>query len=207
MTPDLKGLYAITPDPCPDDLDERLDAALAGGARIIQLRRKSATGEQRLSEARALVSRCRHAGALAIVNDDAALAAASGAHGVHLGRDDGSIAAARALLGPEAIIGVSCYDQIELARQAEASGADYLAFGSFYTSSTKPQAARAPIELLRRAKRELHRPLVAIGGITPENGAALVEAGADMLAVIDALFGVADVAQRAEAFARLFPQD
>ena len=150
------------------------------------------------------MSLCHAAGALFVVNDDVELAAAIGADGVHVGRDDAAVAQARARLGPYRIVGASCYDQIDLGRSAVAAGADYVAFGSFHPSPTKPGAVRADPELLRRARRELAVPLVAIGGITPENGAALIAAGADMLAVIHAVFGAADTRAAAAAIARLF---
>ena len=139
-----------------------------------------------------------------IVNDDVALAAAVEAAGVHLGHNDAAPAAARDLLGPRAIIGVSCYNRLDLALAARDQGADYVAFGSFFPSSTKPLAVRADIDLLRRARRELRLPLVAIGGITPENGAVLVGAGADMLAVVTGVFGAPDPQAAARAYARLF---
>jgi thiamine-phosphate pyrophosphorylase len=144
------------------------------------------------------------AGALFIVNDDVELALAVDADGVHVGRDDEGVAAARARLGPGRLVGASCYDQLGLARAAVAAGADYVAFGSFFPSPTKPNAARADVGLLRRARHELGVPLVAIGGITPENGAPLVAAGADMLAAIGAVFGASDPRAAAAAFAPLF---
>jgi thiamine-phosphate pyrophosphorylase len=132
-----------------------------------------------------------------------ALAAATGATGVHLGEYDGGIAAARDALGSRAIIGVSCYDDIARARAAALEGADYIAFGAFFPSPTKPQARHADATLLRQA-RPLGLPLVAIGGITLDNASTLVEAGADCVAVISALFGADDVRATAAAFATLF---
>ena len=202
----LRGLYAIT-DPALAARAGLVDAvarALAGGARAVQYRDKGADVARRQAEAAALASLCRAAGALFIVNDDVELAVSVGADGVHLGRDDAAIAAARARLGPDRLVGASCYDQLALAHAAVAAGADYVAFGSFHPSPTKPDAVRADAGLLRRARRALAVPLVAIGGITPENGAPLVAAGADMLAVIHALFGASDVRAAAAAFARLF---
>jgi thiamine-phosphate pyrophosphorylase len=141
------------------------------------------------------------------VNDDLELAARLGAAGVHHGRDDATPAQARRLLGPEAIIGISCYDDFARALAAVEQGADYVAFGSFFASSTKPGAVRAPLELLHRARAELAVPVVAIGGITPENGRALVDAGAHMLAVVSGIFAGTDVAAAALAYARLFSED
>jgi thiamine-phosphate pyrophosphorylase len=202
----LHGLYVITDHALAGGrpLPELVAAAVAGGARLVQYRDKTADKARRLEEARALAAVCRDAGALLIVNDDVELACAVQADGVHLGRDDAGIAAARARLGPDRLIGVSCYDRFDLALAARRAGADYVAFGSFFPSPTKPAAVRATLPLLEHGRRELDLPLVAIGGITPENGAALVAAGADMLAVIHAVFGKADVRAAAAAFAPLF---
>ena len=130
-----------------------------------------------------------------------------GAAGVHLGRDDANISTARAALGEDAVIGLSCYNQLQRALAAQAAGADYVAFGSFFASRTKPQAVPATLELLHTARAALQIPIVAIGGITTENGATLIEAGADALAVIDAVFNQADIRSSAERFARLFNND
>ena len=196
------GLYAITDGPR-DDLVEVCAAAIEGGAVLLQYRDKTADGARRLSEAKALAALCaRHRIAL-IVNDDVELAATVGAAGVHLGEDDVDIAAARARLGAQAIIGVSCYDSLERARRFAGAGADYLAFGAFHPSPTKPYARKATPALLREAK-VLGVPLVAIGGITPANGAALIDAGANYLAVISAVFGASDVRAAARRFVALF---
>lgn len=202
----LRGLYAITDAALCARLGlvESVARALAGGVRAVQYRDKGGDRDRRLAEAAALVSLCRTAGAYFIVNDDVELALAVDADGVHVGRDDEGIAAARALLGPDRLVGASCYDQLGLARAAVAAGADYVAFGSFFPSPTKPNAARADLPLLQRARRELAVPQVAIGGITPENGASLIAAGADMLAAIGAVFGASDPRTAAAAFARLF---
>jgi thiamine-phosphate pyrophosphorylase len=204
----LRGLYAITPDALRRrrDLRALVAEALAAGARVVQYRDKGPDETRRRAEAELLLTLCRGADALLIVNDDLELAAAVGAHGVHLGRDDADPREARRRLGRQAVIGVSCYDRLERARQARASGADYVAFGRFFPSRTKPAAVQAHPELLRRARRELGLPLVAIGGITPENGASLIAAGADMLAVVDAVFGAPDVRAAARAFIDLFPR-
>jgi thiamine-phosphate pyrophosphorylase len=179
-------------------------AALRGGARLVQYRDKSDDNARRLDEATALAALCREQGALLLINDDVELAAASGAHGVHLGKDDVEIATARRRLPGDGLIGISCYNQLERARQAADQGADYVAFGSFFPSPTKPHAARAELDLLRCARLELSLPVVAIGGISPENGAALVRAGADMLAVISAVFAAPDITAAARAFAPCF---
>ena len=195
------GLYAITDGPR-DDLIAVCTAAIEGGAALLQYRDKTDDAVRRRSEGEALAGLCaRHRIAL-IVNDDVELAAALGA-GVHLGEDDADIGTARARLGARAIIGVSCYDSLERARQLAADGADYLAFGAFYPSPTKPHARKATPELLRAAK-SLNVPLVAIGGITPANGAPLIEAGANYLAAISSVFGAADVRSAAWELAALF---
>ncbi len=188
----LRGLYAITPERNGPKLPAMVEAALRGGARLIQYRDKSGDHERRLNEARELAARCRAFGALFIINDDVALAAAIEADGVHIGRDDGDIASARARLGDSAIVGVSCYNDIGLARRAAADGADYVAFGSFFASAIKPDAVRADLHLLEQA-RELPCAVAAIGGITAANAAPLVAAGADMLAVINGVFAAADI--------------
>ncbi|MEA3275408.1 MAG: thiamine phosphate synthase [Pseudomonadota bacterium] len=203
-----RGLYAITPaEPvCGPSLAIRVEQAIRGGARMIQYREKSGSPEKRLREATELLAVCSAAGVPLIVNDDLDLAAQLGAAGVHLGRDDADPVTARRHLGPSAIIGISCYDRYERAQWAQEAGADYAAFGRFFPSTTKPTAVQASPELLRRARRELTLPLVAIGGITPENGRSLIEAGADMLAVVDAVFGQPDIRAAAESFTRLFTQ-
>lgn len=200
--PPLRGLYAITDGPR-DDLLEVCAAALEGGARLLQYRDKSGDDTRRLREAQALQVLCAAHRVPLIVNDDIELAAAIGAAGVHLGEDDAAIETARARLGARTIVGVSCYDSVERARGLAAAGADYLAFGAFFPSPTKPRARRATADLLRAAA-PLGLPLVAIGGITPERAIDLVEAGADCVAVISALFGATDVRATARRFAALF---
>jgi thiamine-phosphate pyrophosphorylase len=201
----ISGLYAVTPEtPDTDWLAARVEAVLAGGARVVQYRNKSADRQLRGRQAGRLLGLCRAHRALLIVNDDVDLARALDADGVHLGREDQSLAAARAALGAGRLLGVSCYDSLARALAARELGADYVAFGSFFPSSIKPEAVRAPVELLRAARAALELPIVAIGGITPDNGAALLDAGADGLAVISALFGVPDSLSAAQSFAGLF---
>jgi thiamine-phosphate pyrophosphorylase len=200
----LRGLYAVTPETVDTaSLVERARMALEGGARLLQYRAKSLDRAAALHQARSLAAECRRSGALFIVNDSVDLALAAGADGVHLGRDDVGIAAARARL-PAGIVGVSCYADPESARAAAAAGADYVAIGSVYPSGTKPGAVRAPLEALAAAGRASGLPVAAIGGITPANAAPLVRAGADMLAVISALFDAADVGAAARALTRTF---
>ena len=199
------GLYAITPGGIRDDaaLIRRVEAALQGGAAMLQYRDKTAGTDTRERRARALQALCRAHETPLIVNDDVGLAARAGAAGVHLGREDAQVSRARAVLGDDAVIGVSAYNDFPRARRLRAAGADYIAFGSFFPSPTKPGAVRCDPSRLSEA-RALDCPLVAIGGITVENGAALVAAGADFLAVIAALFDAPDVRQRAREFQQLF---
>ncbi|MDN5924556.1 MAG: thiamine phosphate synthase [Xanthomonadales bacterium] len=197
-----RGLYAISNGPRADLLDV-CAAALAGGAQILQYRDKTRDHPRRATEALALAKLCRHYRAVLIINDDVALAAAVNADGVHLGEDDADIGQTRAQLGPGAVIGVSCYDSLARAQSAAAAGADYLAFGAFFASPTKPAARHADIELLQQAQT-LQRPLVAIGGITMDNAGALIDAGAHAIAVISALFDASDVCATAQHFSGLF---
>ncbi len=198
----MRGLYAITDGPR-SDLLVAAEAALAGGARVLQYRDKSTDPARRHIEAVALRALCQAHGVPLIINDDIALAAAVGAAGVHLGERDADIATARIRLGPGAIIGASCYDSLSRARQLAAAGADYLAFGAFHPSPTKPRARHASPTLLSDAAA-LGLPRVAIGGITPDNGGALIDAGADLLAVISGVFGATDVRVAARRYADLF---
>ena len=204
----VRGLYAIADGAYLSAmrLVPAVERALQGGARIIQYRDKNADAGTRCRRAVALARLCERYAVPLIVNDDPLLVLDAGAQGVHLGRDDGDAADARTVLGADAIIGVSCYNEFKRAVRAADAGADYVAFGSVYPSRTKPQAVHAGHELLRRAKAELDLAVVAIGGIKPENSAALIEAGADALAVIAGVFGEADVCAAASAYAQLFPR-
>jgi thiamine-phosphate pyrophosphorylase len=198
----LRGLYAITPES--DDADAlvaAVAAAIRGGANAIQYRAKQAPPARRQDQARALALACREQGALLIVNDDAALAAAIDADGVHVGRDDGDVAGARAVVGHARLVGVSCYDDLARARSLVALGADYVAFGSLFPSSVKPAAVRASLDLVREAAM-LPVPVIGIGGIDAANAGQVIAAGAAAVAVITAVFGEADV----EAAARRISQ-
>jgi len=200
----LRGLYAVTPDGGDTEaLLARAGDCLAGGAALLQYRAKNAAPDVALVQARALARACRSSGAIFIVNDSVDLALAAGADGVHLGRDDVDARSARARF-PAGIIGVSCYDDPERARAAAAAGADYVAIGSVSASATKPGAPRAPLDRIAAARAASGLPVAAIGGITLENAPRVVAAGADMLAVVSALFDAADVRAQARAFARLF---
>lgn len=201
----LSGLYAIT---TPSEyLPQQVEAAIAGGARVIQYRDKSSDQRLRFEQAQQLSLLCRATKIPLIINDDVDLAGRVSASGVHLGRDDTALRHARRDLGDEAVIGISCYNDFDLALQAQRKGADYIAFGSFFSSPTKPLAVQADKALLQRAKQELNIPVVAIGGITTDNGKLLIDAGADMLAVISALFAQADVEQASRSFAELFSKE
>ena len=200
-----KGLYAITPDGLPDErLTAQVDGALRGGVKFVQYRDKRRNSAQQAAMARALRALCQRYGARLIINDSLQLALDVDADGLHLGGSDGDLAAARRALGPGKLLGASCYANFELARQAVAAGADYVAFGAVFASPTKPLAAPAPHSLFARCRAELDVPSCAIGGITVANGAALVAAGADLLAVITDLFDAPDIASRATAFGQLF---
>ena len=201
----ISGLYAVTPDVADTPaLIAAVEAALAGGAQCLQYRNKQAPETLRLEQAGALLALCRKHRIPLIINDRLDLALAADADGLHLGAEDGSLAAARARLGPGRILGASCYDRLELALEAERLGADYVAFGSFFPSSVKPGAVRAPRVLLTNARRRLTVPVVAIGGITLENAPGLIAAGADSVAVISALFDADDVRGAARRFRALF---
>lgn len=202
----LRGLYAVTPDDADTArLVTQVAAAVTGGARTVQYRNKWAPPSLRAAQAAALAGVCRRHGALFIVNDDAQLARDVQADGVHVGEDDGDLAAVRGIMG-EAIVGVSCYDDVKLAQRAAAAGADYVAFGSFFASTVKPAARRADPALIAAA-RPLGLPIVGIGGITLTNAPRLVAAGIDAVAVISAVFGSGDPARirtAATAFTALF---
>jgi thiamine-phosphate pyrophosphorylase len=204
----LRGLYAVTPD---DRLLPRLSAlvetTLEGGVRLVQYRNKQAPPPLKRAQAAELLRVCRAYGAKLIINDDVWLAVEIGADGAHLGRDDlpgGSLATAREALGPKRILGVSCYDDLARGEAAAKAGADYLAFGSVFPSATKPDAVRAPLELLTEAKRRFDLPVAAIGGITLGNAPRVISAGADLLAVVSDLFDAMDIRRRAEEFQQLF---
>ena len=200
----FRGLYAVTPD---DLLLPRLSAlvgaALKGGVKLVQYRNKIAPAPLRRAQAAELLRICRAEGAKLIVNDDLALALEVGADGVHLGRDDGDLTAARAALGADKILGVTCYDEIARAEAAATAGADYIAFGAMFPSATKTQAVPAPLTLITEAKR-FGLPIAAIGGITLENTGSVIEAGASMVAVISGLFDTMDITARAAAFQDMF---
>ncbi|MBM7061420.1 thiamine phosphate synthase [Pseudomonas sp. UL073] len=204
----LRGLYAITDSQLLDGgkLLPYVEAALRGGARLLQYRDKSNDAARRFDEASALAELCARHGAELLINDDLELAARLGV-GVHLGQDDGSLRAARQRLGNSALVGGTCHAQLELAERAVAEGASYIAFGRFFNSTTKPGAPAATPALLDEARQRFALPIVAIGGVTLDNAPGLIARGASLIAVIHALFGAAsaaEVEQRARAFSALF---
>ncbi len=200
-----RGLYLVTPETADSDrLLTLSEQALGGGAALLQYRSKLADARLRRGQAEALLALCRRHGVPLIVNDDVALALSIGADGIHIGRDDGDVAAVRARVGPDRLLGVSCYDEFERAQRAADAGADYVAFGAMYASPTKPDAVRAPLSLVSRAVSELDLPVATIGGITLDNAAALVAAGASLLAVVSDVFDAPDPGRRSAAYARLF---
>ena len=203
----ISGLYAIVDTEClgAERVLPATEAALAAGVRLFQYRDKLATPEQRLQRCLQLLRPIRRQGGVLIVNDDVAVALECGAHGVHLGEDDATLAQAREQLGPLAIIGASCYNSVVNAQRAAQAGASYLAFGAFFPSPTKPQARVAHPALLGKA-RAFGLPLVAIGGITPDNGGELLRAGADALAVISGLWQSDDLAAQVQRYRGLFGQ-
>ena len=208
MAPKVSGLYAVTPELADVDLlSRKVEAAVRGGARIMQYRNKTASQSLQLLQLKRLAVICRRGGTSLIVNDSAEMAREVDADGVHLGSDDGPICVARRILGPDKLIGVSCYNDLKRAHAAMEAGADYVAFGSFFVSSTKPDAVHATLGLLRQAKKEIALPIVAIGGINAGNAGALIQAGADAVAVVSALFDAKDVECEARRFCGLFAHD
>jgi thiamine-phosphate pyrophosphorylase len=204
MNRKISGLYAVTPDQTSTELLlEKVRLAISGGASAVQYRNKRAPAPLQLRQAEALASLTRTSGALFIVNDSIELARAVDADGVHLGRDDGDIASARAQL-PDKIIGISCYNELQRAELAARQGADYVAFGAAFPSSTKPNGTRAPLALYRQAAGRLAIPVVAIGGIDAHNARELVDAGVAAVAVISALFDAEDVAAAAREISSPF---
>lgn len=209
MTPkpwNARGLYALTDaELLPGErLYQAVADAIRGGAVLVQYRDKQADPGSRRERAARLKTVCDQFHCPLLINDDVDLALEVGAAGVHLGRTDGSLLEARRRLGPDAIIGATCHASLEFALEARDQQASYVAFGSFYPSRTKPSAPPAPLSLLREARARLELPIVAIGGITLDNAAPLVEAGADLLAVIQGLFGAENIEQQAARFTRLF---
>ncbi len=200
MTIRLKGLYAITDSRLIKEgrLIGSVKQAILGGAHLIQYRNKTDLADVRIKEASALLKLCNQYAIPLIINNDVDLARQIGAHGVHLGKEDMRADEARDVLGSQAIIGVSCYNCLDLALNAQRQGADYVAFGSFFPSATKPHAVKANVDLIIQAKQNLHVPVCGIGGITVDNAHVLIDAGIDMLAVIHGVFANSDIRTTAE---------
>ena len=201
----MKGLYLVTPDW--DDTDRLLEvteAALQGGVALLQYRHKTADASLRETQARALLALCRRFGRQFIVNDHVELCLTIGADGVHVGGTDASVAAVRAQVGPVLIVGASCYGDLALARAAQAAGASYVAYGGFYPSRVKKYPVTTKTDLLAVSRAQILLPTVVIGGMTPENSASLVAAGADMVAAISSVYLAENPKQAAASFAALF---
>lgn len=202
----LRGLYAITDATLipRDRFVETVEAAVRGGATMVQLREKEAPREEIIRLGRELLTVTRRYGALLIINDHPSVAQAVGADGAHVGREDPPVAEARALLGPHAVIGASCYGDINRARAAERDGADYVAFGTPFPSPTKAKRTDLSLEIFRQVKQHVKVPVFAIGGITIDNAPEVIDAGADGIAVVSGVFAAADVEAAAQALAQLF---
>ena len=202
----LRGLYAITDTHLipRDRFGATVEAAVRGGATMIQLREKDTPRAEMVRLGREVLAVTRRYGALLIINDHPSVAQEIGADGVHVGRDDPPVAEARTLLGPQAIIGASCYGDVERAVAAEQAGADYVAFGTPFPSPTKPKRTDISLGIFRAAKQRVQVPVFAIGGITLANAQQLIDAGADGVAIVSGVFGASDVEAAARALARLF---
>ena len=205
MAKPISGLYAITPETLDTArLLRDVEAVLRGGASVLQYRAKSLAPEIKVAQAEALMHQCQKYDVPLIINDDVALAASMAASGVHIGSHDMPCQEACQSLLPGMLIGVSCYDRLDRAIEAQQAGADYVAFGSFSPSAIKPNAVRPSLDFLRAARQKIHVPIVAIGGITLDNAASLIAAGADAVAVISALFEASDIEATARSFSELF---
>ena len=200
----LQGLYGITDGSTGTELLHKVNQAIQGGLTVLQYRSKASDYQQRLDDALRLRELCCNHHIPFIVNDDIKLAKLLYADGVHIGQHDGNIQTARQQLGADAIIGVSCYNQIDLALNAQAQGASYVAFGAFFNSPTKPNAPSVSLHTLRRAKQKIHIPICSIGGITLDNASQVIDNGSDMVAVISSLFSAPDIDTTAQQFSRLF---
>lgn len=201
----ISGLYAVTPDSLEVELlCTQVQQALEGGARLVQYRNKHADKQLLLTQSTALLALCHSYGVPLIINDHLDLCAHINADGLHLGATDCDLGAARRLLGPDKIIGASCYNRLDLAVQAQAAGASYVAFGACFPSETKPNAVKAPLSLLQQAKSALTIPVVAIGGIALDNAPSVLAAGADALAVVTDLFLDDDIQGISQRYAQLF---
>ncbi len=203
----ISGLYAITPDEADTDLLlAKVEAALQGGIRVLQYRNKQASYKLQTQQASAILPLCKQYQVPFIINDSVELCLILDADGVHVGADDGNISEVKARLGANKILGASCYNRFDLALSAQQASATYVAFGACFASSTKPHAPVASLDLFKQANAQLHIPAVAIGGITLENVPSVIQAGANSIAVINAIFNADDVKLAAQQFARLFKE-
>ncbi len=206
----LKGLYIVTDRQLSLDYgvptEKSVAKAIEGGAKIVQYRNKQSALTIRRHEAAVLAVLCKEMGTTFLINDDIDLALEVDADGVHLGQSDTPLSNARRLLGDNKIIGITCHNDLDLAIQAERQGADYVAFGRFYPSISKPTAPPASIDVLKSAAEQLNIPICAIGGINQDNAEILIKQGADMLAVTYSVLGAKKVSQAAQQISKLFPE-
>ena len=201
----IKGLYAITPDSADlNTLIQKTKSAIEGGAFMVQYRSKIQDRDVKMQQCAAILRLCREYEIPCIVNDDVDMCRILEADGVHLGEKDDNIAEVRHILGEDAIIGSSCYDQLNRAKSAQKEGASYVAFGAMFPTSTKPNAPRATLELLKKAKREIQIPIVAIGGITVNNAHDVIKTGIDAIAVITSLYEAKSIKETAETLSKMF---
>lgn len=205
LSSSIKGIYAVTPDIADTDLlIKKVEAALAGGVNVLQYRNKQANHKLQTQQARALLPLCRQYNVPLIINDSVKLCLTLDADGVHLGADDGNLTEVRARLGNNKILGASCYNRFDLALSAQNQGADYVAFGACFASKTKPNAPVADLSLFSQARAQLAISTVAIGGINLQNAPQVIEAGADAIAIIQAIFAADDVKLASQQFSDLF---
>jgi thiamine-phosphate pyrophosphorylase len=201
----IKGLYAITPDMADlNTLIHKTQLVIESGAFMVQYRSKIHDRDVKMQQCAAILRLCREYGVPCIINDDVEMCRILEADGVHLGVNDDNIAEVRHILGEDAIIGSSCYEQLSRAKQAQKEGASYVAFGAMFPTPTKPRAPRATLALLKEAKSEIHIPIVAIGGITVNNAHDVIETGIDAIAVITSLYEAKSIKETAETFLKMF---
>ena len=203
----IKGLYAITPDSADlNTLIQKTKSAIEGGAFMVQYRSKIQDRDVKMHQCAAILRLCREYEIPCIVNDDVDMCRILEADGIHLGEKDDNIAEVRHILGEDAIIGSSCYDQLDRAKSSQKEGASYVAFGAMFPTFTKPNAPRATLALLKDAKREIEIPIVAIGGITVNNAHDVIKTGIDAIAVINSLYEAKSIKETAETFVKMFHQ-
>jgi len=205
MTNTLSGLYLVTPDW--DDTQKLIassELALQGGAKILQYRHKTADAALRKQQAQALQTLCKRYAATFIINDHVDLCIELDADGIHVGGTDASVAQVRALVGPEKIVGASCYGDLQLAHSAHQQGASYVAFGGFYVSRIKKYPVTTPFDIVSQSKKSIPLPCVVIGGMTIENCQPLIAQGTDMVAAISSVYMTDNPETAASAFVSLF---